>query len=325
MDITRRRALAAAALVAAGVPASSAFGQSAPFEAKGPIRFIVPYPAGGATDLLARSVAQKLAENWHATVLVDNRPGAAGTIGAQQVLRAAPDGQTVLFSIVALVQQITLMQLPYDPLKDFTPLTRVAISPSVLAVPKESPANSAKEFVALVKADPGKYNYGTYGAGTSSHIQGSLLNLLGQLDMVHVPYAGGAALLNAMLGNQVTAAFLDVGSSRPFLPKLKLLGVTGTKRLSWLADVPTMKEQGFANYEPMGWFGMLLHAGTPRAIVDAYSTEVRKILATDEIRERIESMGLVPVIDTPEEMSKVLVHDAGVYASIIKQAGIKLN
>lgn len=289
------------------------------------VKLLVPYPAGGATDILARMMAQKLGEAWKVPVIVENRPGAGGTIGNQAVVKAAPDGATVLFSIVALVQQMTLMNLPYDPLKDLAPVTRVAISPSILAVPKDTPVNDAKEFVAMVKANPGKYSFGTYGAGTSSHIQGSLLNLQGGLDMVHVPYQGGAPLVNAMMGNQLSSAFLDAGSSRPHLPKFKLLGTTGTARLSWLPDVPTLKEQGFTGFEPMGWFGMLLPAATPRPIVERISAESVRVLRLPEIREKIESMGLIPAADTPEQFAESMRNDAAAYARVIKDAGIKLN
>ncbi|WP_439606610.1 Bug family tripartite tricarboxylate transporter substrate binding protein [Hydrogenophaga sp.] len=326
MNTQRRFTLAAAAATALGLlSASPAWAQAKYPDPNQTIRFVVPYPAGGATDTLARSVAHKLGESWKVPVIVENKPGASGTIGSQFVARAAPDGNTVLFSIVALVQQITLMTLPYDPLKDFTPITRVAISPSILAVPKETPANNAREFAALVKSQPGKFNFGSYGAGTSAHIQGSLLNMEGGLDMVHVPYQGGAPLVNAMLGNQLSAAFLDAGSSRPHLPKFKLLGITGTQRVSWLPDVPTFKEQGFNGFEPMGWFGMFLPAGTSKAVVDKFSTESRAILASPEVKEKIEALGLIPASDTPADFADVLKSDAATYARIIKSANIKLN
>ncbi|MET3515860.1 tripartite-type tricarboxylate transporter receptor subunit TctC [Pseudacidovorax sp. 1753] len=290
-----------------------------------PIRMVVPYPAGGATDVLARLVAQKLGEAWKVPVVVDNRPGASGTLGTQLVARAAPDGHTVLFSIVALVQQIPLMNLPYDPLKDFVPVTRVALSPSILAVPRSTPASNVREFVELVKAQPGKYSYGSYGAGSSSHIQGSLLNLQGGLDMVHVPYQGGAPLVNAMMGGQLSAAFVDAGSSRPHLPKFKLLGITGTQRVSWLPDVPTFKEQGLTGFEPLGWFGMLMPAGTPQPVVQKFSAESLRILALPDVREKIEALGLVPAGDTPAEFAAVLRSDAAAYAAIIRDAQIRLN
>lgn len=326
MNTQRRLALAAAAVTALGLLSAAPAWAQAPYPDPGQtIRLVVPYPAGGATDTLARTVAHKLGESWKVAVIVENRPGAGGTIGSQLVARAAPDGNTVLFTIVALVQQITLMNLPYDPLKDFTPITRVAISPSILAVPKETPASNAREFAALVKSQPGKFNFGSYGAGTSAHIQGSLLNLEGGLDMIHVPYQGGAPLVNAMLGNQLSAAFLDAGSSRPHLPKFKLLGITGTQRLGWLPDVATFKEQGFNGFEPMGWFGMLLPAGTPKAVVDKFSAESRAILASPDVKERIEALGLLPASDTPADFAEILKSDAATYARIIKKANIKLN
>ncbi len=290
-----------------------------------PIKLIVPYPPGGATDILARTFAPKLGENWKIQVVVENRAGAGGTIGAQAVAKAAPDGHTVLFSIVALVQQITLMNLPYDPFKDFIPITRVAISPSILAVNKDLPVNNAKELLALVKSQPGKHSFGTYGVGTSSHLQGSLVNLAGGLDMTHVPFAGGAALVNSMLGGQISIAFLDAGSSKPNLSKFKLLGTTGSTRISWLPEVPSLKEQGLSGFEPMGWFGMFLPAGTPRDIVAKFHAEAASILKGPEMTGRIDSMGLIQVVDTPEQFGEVMKADAAVYARIIKEANIKLN
>ena len=321
----RRAALAAVASFGL-LAAAPAVAQAPVYPAPGhPIRFVVPYPPGGATDILARAVAQKLSETWKVPVVVDNKPGGGGTIGAQLVANSPADGQTVLFTIVALVQQIAMMKLPYDPLKDFVPVTRVAISPSILAVPKDTPVNDAKEFVALVKSQPGRFNYGTYGVGTSSHIQGSLLNLQGGLDMVHVPYQGAAPLINAMLGNQLSSAFLDAGSSRQHLPKFKLLGTTGTQRLSWLPDVPTLKEQGLVGFEPMGWFGLLLPAGASKAVVSKFSEECLRILRSAEMTERIEGMGLVPGGDTPEQFAQVMKEEAAAYARIIKDADIRLN
>jgi tripartite-type tricarboxylate transporter receptor subunit TctC len=207
-----------------------------------PIKFIVPYPAGGATDALARMVAQKLQDSWQQTVVVENKPGAGGTIGANMVAKGPADGHTVLFSIVALLQQISLMKLPYDPIKDFAPISRVAISPSVFAASTSLPANNLAELIKLVKANPGKYSFGTYGPGTSAHLQGELLNMQTGMDLLHIPYQGAAPLVTAMLGGQLSTAFLDAGSSRQHFPKFKLLGVTGTERLSWLPNVPTLKE-----------------------------------------------------------------------------------
>jgi len=264
-------------------------------------------------------------DNWQQPVVVENKPGAGGTIGANQVAKGPTDGYSVLFSIVALVQQIPLMKLPYDPLKDFAPISRVAISPSVLAASPTLPSNTLAEFVKMVKAEPGKHSIGNYGPGTSSHLQASLLNMQANLDLTHVPYQGGAPLVTAMMGGQLSSAFLDAGSSRQHLPKFKLLGVTGTERLSWLPNVPTLKEQGLNSYEPMGWFGLFLPAATPKPVVDKFSAETQRILKLPEVREKIEAMGLIPGGETMDNFAKVLKSDAEVYARIIRDAKITLN
>lgn len=321
-SLSRRTLMTAAALSAltltAPVMAQTAFPSQ-------PIKVIVPYPAGGATDALARMMAQKLGEAWNVSVLVENKPGAGGTIGNNVVAKAAPDGYTILMAITAIIQQPSLMALPYDPLKDFTPLVQVAKSPSMFVVPPSSPANNLKDFIALVKANPGKYNFGTYGAGTSSHIQGSLLNLQGKLDMVHVPFQGAAPLVNNMVGGQLTSAFIDSASARAHLKSFKPLAVTGTQRMAALPDVPTFKELGFHSYEPLGWFGMLLPANTPAAIVAKYSDEANRILRQPDVIARIEGFGLGVGGGKPEDFAQVMKSDAQVYATIIKEAGIKLN
>lgn len=317
---TRRLALTAISsltLLGAGHAMAQTAGQ--------PIKFIVPYPAGGATDVLARMVAQKMQDNWQQPVVVENKPGAGGTIGANLVAKAPGDGNTVLFSIVALVQQITLMKLPYDPMKDFAPISRVAISPSVLAATPTIAANTLPEFIKMVKAEPGKHSIGSYGLGTSAHLQGALLNMQSGTDLTHVPYAGGAPLVTAMLGGQLTSAFLDAGTSRQHLPKFKLLGVTGTQRLSWLPNLPTLKEQGLQSYEPMGWFGIFLPASASAPLVDKYSVEVQRVLKLPEVREKIEAMGLIPGGENTESFGKVMKEDAEIYARIIRDAKITLN
>ena len=320
--ITRRMTLAAlsslALLGAAGAPAQTAYPSQ-------PIKFIVPYPAGGATDVLARMVAQKMQDSWQQTVVVENKPGAGGTIGNNLVAKAPADGHTVWFGIVALVQQMTLMKLPYDPIKDFAPISRVAISPSVLAASPTLPINNLAEFTSLVKANPGKHSIGSYGPGTSAHLQGALLNLQSGLDLTHVPYQGGAPLVTAMMGGQLSSAFMDAGSSKQHLPKFKLLGVTGTERLSWLPNVPTLKEQGLNSYEPMGWFGLFLPGATSKPVVDKFSAETQRILKLPDVREKIEAMGLIPGGETTESFTKIVKSDADVYARIIRDAKITLN
>ena len=318
----RRDALAALASVAL-VGAETAHAQAAyPSQ---PIKFIVPYPAGGATDALARMVAQNMQDSWQQSVVVENKPGAGGTIGANLVAKGPADGHTALFTIVALLQQISLMKLPYDPIKDFAPISRVAISPSVFAANPNLPVNTLADLIKLVKASPGKYSFGTYGPGTSAHLQGELLNMQTGMDLLHVPYQGAAPLVTAMLGGQLSTAFMDAGSSRQHFPKFKLLGVTGTERLTWLPNLPTLKEQGLNSFDPLGWFGLFLPVATPKAAVDKFSVEIQRILKLPEVREKIESMGLIPGGETQDNFAKVIKSDADVYSRIIRDAKITLN
>ena len=321
--LTRRTVLTAAAL-AATLCAAPALAQAS-FPSSQPIKLIVPYPAGGATDILARMMAQKLGEAWSASVLVENKPGAGGTIGNNVVAKAAPDGHTVLLAITAIIQQPSLMTLPYDPLKDFAPITQVAKSPSMFAVPLNAPANSLKDFVAQVKASPGKFNFGSYGAGTSSHIQGSLLNMQAGLDMVHIPFQGAAPLVTNMIGGQLTSAFIDSASARAHLKSLKPLAVTGTQRMPALPDVPTFKELGYHSYEPIGWFAMFLPANTPAAIVTKYNEEANRILRQPDVIAKIEGLGLWVGGGKPEDLALIVKEDAAVYAKIIKDANIKIS
>lgn len=318
-----RRCLLAAAAATVALGAGPTLAQ-ATFPSQ-PIKLIVPYPAGGATDTLARMMAQKLGEAWGATVLVENKPGAGGTIGNNAVAKAAPDGHTILLAITAIIQQPALMTVPYDPIKDLAPVTQIAKSPSMIAVPLSSPATSLKDFITLVKAHPGQYNYGSYGAGTSSHIQGSLLNLQAGLDMVHVPFQGAAPLVTNMVGGQLTSAFIDSASARAHLKSFRPLAVTGTQRIPSLPDVPTFKELGYHSFDPIGWFGLFLPAATPVAIVNKFADEANRILRQPDVVARIEGLGLWVGGGKPDEFAQTVKADAGVYARIIKDAGIKIN
>jgi tripartite-type tricarboxylate transporter receptor subunit TctC len=320
-SLTRRLCLAAGLALAFAAPAFA----EAKYPAQ-PIKLVVPYPAGGATDALARTIGQKLSEAWGQPVLVENKVGASGTIGNGFVARAPADGYTVLVGITALIQQQSMMdKLTYDPLKDFAPVTQIARSPSMLAVPLDSPARSLKDFVALAKANPGKMSIGSYGAGTSAHIQGALLNQQAGLDLVHVPYNGAAPLVTALVGNQLPSAFIDSASSRPQLKSLRPLAVTGTERMPGLPDVPTFKELGYHSFDPYGWFGIFVPAATPAPIVQKLSAEVNRILKLTDVTARIEGLGLQVAGNKPEEFQKILRTDAGIYAKIIKDANIRLN
>jgi len=321
MNQLNRRQFAASSLIALGLPA-----QAQGTYPSQTLKFIVPYPPGGATDALARMLGQKLNESWGQTVIVDNRAGAAGTIGNNAVARAAPDGYTVLIAITAIIQQPSLMdKLPYDPLKDFAPVTMIARSPSMLAVPLSSPAKTLKEFIDMVKAQPGKHSFGSYGAGTSSHIQGALLNMQAGLDLVHVPFAGAGPLVTNLLGGQLSAAFVDSASARAQLSQMRPLAVTGTSRMPGLPDVPSFVELGYQSFNPYGWFGVFLPAGAPAAVVNKLSEEVNRILHLPDVTARIEGLGLQVGGGKPDEFAKIVRSDAGLYAKIIKEANIKLT
>ena len=316
----RRLCIAAglAALLAAPALAQTAYPAQ-------PLKLIVPYPAGGATDTLARTIGQKLQEAWGQPAMVENRPGAGGTIGNSFVAKAPPDGHTVLIAITALIQQPMLMEkLPYDPLKDLAPVTMIARSPSMLAVPLDSPARNLKDFIAMVKQSPGKYNFGSYGAGTSSHIQGALLNMQAGIDLVHVPFQGAAPLVTNLVGGQLASAFIDSASARPYLKSMRPLAVTGTQRMPGLPDVPTFAELGYHSFDPYGWFGVFLPAATPAPVVQKLSEEINRIVHLPEVSAKIEALGLQVAGGKPEEFQKVVRADAAIYAKIIKDANIRV-
>jgi len=322
LNTSRRTFVAAAAALPFGFASAQASYPS------GPIRIVVPYPAGGATDVLARLIAQDVQTAWGGSVIVDNRPGASGTIGGQLVTKAPADGHTVLMGITALVQLPAMMaKMPFDPLKDLVPVIEVARSNSFLVVPADSLASNFRQFVALTKASPRRYSYGSYGNGTSAHIQGELLKMQAGLDIQHIPYKGAAPLIVDLLGGQVTAGFVDAATLAPHLKtgKLRVLAATGAQRSRLLPDVPTFAELGFKDFEPYGWFGMFMPAGTPPAVVAKFSDETARILKLPQHKARIEALGLTPVGNKPQEFARTVKGDSALYAKIIKAAHITIE
>lgn len=292
------------------------------------IRFVVPYPAGGGTDTMARVIGTRLNEAWGQPVVVENRAGAAGMIGNDLVAKAPADGYTVLFGITVMIQAPSLYpSIPYDVFRDFAPVTQIALSADLFVVPADSPARTLKDFVAMAKANPKKFNYGSYGAGTSSHIHGEMLNGQAGLDLAHVAYKGAAPLMTDVLGGQISSAFVDVTSARPHLKsgKFRVLAITGGQRYKQLPDLPTFTELGYKGYEPYGWFGVFVPAGTPKEIVDKLSTEIARIIRTPEVSNRLTEMGLQPVGNTAQEFAAIMKTDAEVWAKVIKAGNIKLD
>lgn len=292
------------------------------------IKLVVPYPAGGATDTLARLVAGKLESAWGQTVIVDNRVGASGNIGADLVAKSPADGYTIMVGITAMIQAPYLYaKMPFDPMTAFAPVTLLAHSANLIAVPPSSPANSLKDFLALVKANPAKYNYGSYGNATSAHIHGEMLKAQTGVDLLHVPYKGSAPMVSDLLGGQLTSGIVDVASARGHLEagKLKVLAVSGARRFKILPNVPTLTELGYKSFEPYGWFGIFAPAATPKEIVTKLSDEISRIVRTPEVSARIEALGLQPSGEKSEEFSRIMKADSQVWGKVIKEANIRID
>jgi tripartite-type tricarboxylate transporter receptor subunit TctC len=313
----------AIAATLSGVSADHAQAQSYPNRR---ITFVVPYPAGGATDVSARLLANKLSEAWKQPVIVENKSGAGGVIGNDYVAKAQPDGYTVLIAITQIIQAPSLVQsLPYDVFRDLAPVTQIALSTIVLTVPEAQPVKSVKELIDLAKANPGKLPYGSFGNATTSHLYGELLKKNAGIDMTHVPYRGAAPLLNDMLNNTVTAAFLDLttAGSQIKAGKIRALAVGGEKRRTQLPDVPTLAELGFPGFETEGWLGVFVPAATPKDIVQKLSAELARIIASPEGVAGLETVNLVPVGGTAETFEKVLRRDHARWGEVVKAVGVK--
>jgi tripartite-type tricarboxylate transporter receptor subunit TctC len=247
-------------------------------------------------------------------------------IGTEQVARAAPDGYTVLVGITTHIQNPAIFaKVPYDPLKDFEPVSQICLSYLVLVVKPEFPANTIKEFVALVKANPGKYSFGSFGTGSSSHIVGETFARKAGLDLAHVPYKGSAPMMSDLLGGQVPCAWADVSTATQHIAagKLKPLVVTGERRAPLLAQVPTLLESGWPGFEPLGWVGVLLPGGTPKPIVEKYSNEMVRIVKLPEVRARLYEQTLMPVGDNAASFARTLKRDMALWQQIVTAAGIK--
>ncbi len=321
----RAGGLAAALLGVTLGLSSTAMAQTYPTK---PIRFVVPYPAGGGTDVVARMIGAKLTEAWGQQVIVENKAGASGILGNNLVAKAAPDGYTVLIGITTLVQMPHLNpKLPYEVFKDFTPIAQLALSSNLFAVPNASPAKTLKEFIALAKADPAKYNYGSFGTGTTSHLHGELFNMQTGLKLAHVPYKGGAPLATDLMGGQVSAGFLDLASARAHLNsgRMRFLAVSGSKRYAGLPNVPTFAELGIKDFEANGWFGMFLPANANKDVVKKLSAEVSRIMKLPEVAGKISDMGLLSVDSTPESFAASMRSDYSVFGRIVKEAGITMD
>lgn len=316
-----RRLLLTGALAAA----APTWAQTSDFP-KRPVRMVVPFAPGGATDLTARMLAVKLTDAWGQAVTVDNRPGASGMIGAQEVLRAPADGYTIMVTIPTHIQNPSLFtKMPYDPMRDFAAVSQTVLSYLVLAVRPDHPANTLAEFVAYVKANPGAYTFGSFGTASSSHIVGENFGRTIGAQTTHVAYKGSAPMLADLLGGQIPVGWPDVSTSIPHIQagKLKPLVVTGPKRTNMLPKVPTLGESGYPGFEPLGWAGVFVHGATPRPLIESIARDVIRATRHPDNLAKFAEQTLVPVASTPDEFTRQLREDALTWAKMIKAAGIQ--
>jgi tripartite-type tricarboxylate transporter receptor subunit TctC len=324
-SLTTRRMICGALTAALTVLVSgSAVGQAYPTR---PIRLVVPSSAGaGVTDIMARLMAQHLTSRLGQQVVVDNRPGASGIVGAEVVAKAAPDGYTLLIANVSLiVNPFLYAKMPYEPLTDFIPITMVNTQPSQLVVHPSVPATSVAELVAYAKSRPGQLNYGSGGLGSTPYLAAELFKSITGIDVVHVPYKGGAPALAELVGGQLTFMIENVPGTMPMVKsgKLRALAITSTQRSPLAPELPTMIEAGVPGYEMSGWNGFFAVKGTPPEIVAKLHAELAAILHSPEVKEQFAALGAVPVGDTPDEFGAFLKADSARWGKLIREKGIK--
>ena len=292
-----------------------------------PVRFIAPFPPGGSTDLLARLVAQKLTEAWGQQVIVENRGGAAGTIGVELAARAAPDGYTIVMGHVGTfgVNPTLYPKLSYDAIRDFAPVTVLATVPNGMAVHPSLPVKTARDFIALAKARPGELLYASGGSGSATHLAGEYFKLLTKINMVHVPYKGTAPAMISMISGETTMTITGMVALGPHVKsnRLKLLGVATMKRLAIAPDVPTIHESGAPGYDANQWYGVLTQAAVPRDIVAKLHADIVKVMARSDVRERLAADGAEAVANTPEQFAAHIKAEIARWAPVVKASGAR--
>ena len=330
IGFTRMQKLAAlAAALALTAFASASRAQTAAAYPDKSVRLVVPFAAGGALDVVARIVGQKLTETWGRQIVIDNRLGAGGNIGAEYVSKAPADGYTLLMSSVTTqaINMSLLAKPPYDFVRDYAPVALVASAPLALVIHASLPAKSVREFIALARAHPGELNYFSSGTGTGTHLAAVIFDQLAGVRTTHVPYKGGAQGLGDLLSGQVQFAMSTIGLVEPHVQtgRLRLLGVGSVKRYTRLPDIPTIAESGVRGYEAEQWYGVVGPAGTPAAIVNKLAAEIKTIIANPDVRERFYSQGIEPVYATPEEFAVYIKASVAKYAKVIKTLGLKVE
>jgi tripartite-type tricarboxylate transporter receptor subunit TctC len=294
-----------------------------------PIRLVVPFPPGGSLDVVARAIGQKLSESWGQPVIIDNRPGAGGNIGADLVAKSAPDGYTILEGALSThAVNISLYgRLPYDPIKDFAPISLVAVTPNVLVINASAPFNTVPELIAYAKANPGKLSFGSGSNGSAGHLAGELFKTEAHVDMVHIPYKGGAPALQALLAGDTQLMFDNLANSMQQVRagKLKAIAVTTAKRSPLVPELPTLSETGLPGFDIYTWWGFMAPAGTPREIVAKWNAEVARILATPDMKVFFAQQGAEPAPTSPEQFETLIKGEIVKYAKIVKESGAKVD
>ena len=292
------------------------------------IRILVPFPAGGSTDFVARGIGQKITEAWGQQVVLDNRAGAAGIVATEIVAKAAPDGYTLLMNSVSHAANASLYsKLPYDTLRDFAPIILFADVPIILVVRSQFSANSVADLISLARAKPGQLNFAAGGVGASSHLAGELFRSMARIQWQTVQYKGGAPTLVDLLGGQVDLTFSPIASSIQHVKagRLKALGVTSSKRVPLLPDLPTIAESGVPGYAASAWYGVVAPARVPRDIIQKLNREINALLKNPEFREGMLARGAVPMGGSSEEFAAFMRQEVGKYAALVKESGIKLE
>jgi tripartite-type tricarboxylate transporter receptor subunit TctC len=293
-----------------------------------PVTIVVPFPAGGTTDVLARAIAVKLGPVLGQSVIVDNRPGAGATLGAALVAKAAPDGHTMLMGAVHhTIATSVYKKMSYDFQKDFAPITTVALVPNVLVVSTSKPYKNVSDLVADAKAAPGKLSYGSNGNGTAQHLIGTQFQQISGTTILHVPYKGSAPLTTDMLGGQIDMSFDTITPVLPFIKqgKLRPLAITTAKRSSVLPDVPTMQEAGISGLDIGTWFGLLVPAATPKEITQRLNKEIVQIIKSGEFQKQMSEIGAEPVGNTPAEMARQIQEETEKFAGLVRAGNVKIE
>jgi tripartite-type tricarboxylate transporter receptor subunit TctC len=317
--------VSAAGNIAAQTP-STGSGPAYPSKA---LKMIIPFPAGGPTDIVGRLIGQKLAESWGQSVVIDNRPGGGGLIGAQLAVKSPPDGYTIYLGGITTLVLSTYVhkKMPYDPQREFLPVTQATAQPLLLMTHPTLPAKTLKAFIALALARPGEINYGTSGPGGSGHLAGELLRLMTRIDIVHVPYRGAPPAINDLIAGQVQSMFGSPLAVAPHIRtgKIHAIAITGQKRSIAVPNVPTFDEAGLPGYDASTWNGIMVPTGTPRVIIDRLQSEIAKILRAPNTLDRLAGDGSVAVASTPDEFAVFIKSEHAKWSKVVREANIRVE